>query len=207
LARFYPIIDCQESGHDAGGLAAQLVEAGCDMLQVRAKGATSAEFFSFSKAVVARVGRRSCVIINDRFDIALAVRAGGVHLGEFDLPVGAVREIAPEGFIIGATARDPQTALSAQEAGADYIGAGAVFPTGSKSDTRFIGLEGLAGIAGSVKIPVYGIAGITLENCASVVRAGAYGCAGITAVARAQDPARAFRNLEQTLRQAAQARE
>ncbi len=206
MARFYPIIDHEESRLNAGQLASALAQAGCDLIQVRGKSATSAEFFALAREVVLSAGRAARVIVNDRMDIALAAGASGVHLGESDLPVDAVRGIAPGGFIIGATARDPESAVRAQGAGADYIGAGAVFPTGSKSDTCLIGLEGLRQIALAVRIPVYGIAGINLANCSQVVEAGAYGCAGITAISRAPDPALAFRLLEETLRDAARKR-
>ncbi len=174
------------------------------MLQVRAKGATSAQFFLFAEQVVRSVAEHCRVIVNDRADIALTVGAAGVHLGEHDLPIWSVRKFVPAGFIIGATARDPGTAQKAQENGADYIGAGAVFPTGTKSDTRLIGLAGLAEIAKSVDIPVYGIAGVSPANCALMVQAGAYGAAGITAITRAEDPVSAFQALEESLQKAAQ---
>jgi len=199
MSRFYPIIDYDFSGPLGPGLARELAASGCGMLQLRAKGATSAQFFSFSQQVLAQVHSGCRVIINDRFDIALACGAAGVHLGEHDLPVEAVRGKCPRAFIIGATVRDPAAAAAAETHGADYLGAGAVFPTGSKSDTRQIGLEALGEIARAVRIPVYGIAGVTLENCAAVVQAGAYGAAGISAVAAAEDPAAAFLALENKL--------
>jgi thiamine-phosphate pyrophosphorylase len=204
LSRFYPIIDYSLSGAAAPEIAAKLSQAGCRMLQVRAKSVTSAQFFAFVEKVIRSVAESCRVIVNDRADIALTVGAAGVHLGEHDLPVGSVREFAPAGFIIGVTARDPASAQRAQQGGADYLGAGAVFPTGTKSDTRLIGLEGLAGIAKSVDIPVYGIAGVSLDNCALVVQAGAYGAAGITAISRAEDPVSALQALEESLHKAAQ---
>jgi len=199
LDRFYPIIDCGHNPQEAYELARALSNAGCSMIQVRAKGVTSAIFFSFARQVIRAAGRSCRVIINDRFDIALALGAGGVHLGEDDLPVAAVRECVPAGFTIGATCRDPQAARRAESDGADYLGVGAVFPTGSKEDTRLIGLEGLAAVAAAVKLPVYGIAGITFNNCATVVAAGAYGCAGITAVTAAGDPGESYLRLEAAL--------
>ena len=202
LSRFYPIIDRGYNPHDAPGLARALVQAGCTMIQVRAKGAASGDLFAFARQVICAAGETCRVIINDRFDIALGLGARGVHLGEYDLPVAAVRRCVPEGFIIGVTCRDPEAARRAEAEGADYLGAGAVFATGSKEDTRMIGLEGLAAVASSVNLPVYGIAGMTLENCARVVEAGAYGCAGITAVAAAGDPAQSYRRLEDALEKA-----
>jgi thiamine-phosphate pyrophosphorylase len=204
LSRFYPIIDHGLSGESAPQLAAKLSQAGCGMLQVRAKNLTPAQFFAFAEKVIRAVAGSCRVIVNDRADIALSVGASGVHLGEQDLPVGSVRKFAPAGFIIGATARDPGAARKAQQDGANYIGAGAVFATESKSDTRLIGLTGLAQIAESVDIPVYGIAGVSPANCALVVQAGAYGAAGITAIAGAEDPGAAFQALEKSLQDAAQ---
>jgi len=203
LTRFYPIIDLNLSGNSAADLAAELSRAGCRMLQVRAKGVTSAQFFAFAEKVIRSVAESCRVIVNDRADIALAVGAAGVHLGEHDLPVRSVRKITPAGFIIGATARNRFSAQKAQQEDADYLGAGAVFPTATKSDAHLIGPAGLTEIAKSVDIPVYGIGGVSLNNCALVVQAGAHGAAGITAVARAENPASAFLALEKSLREAA----
>lgn len=203
MSRFYPIIDLAVSGPKGAGIAGALARAGCDLVQVRAKSATSSELFTFAQAVRDSVGPGCRVIVNDRLDVALAVEVAGVHLGEEDLPVEAVRRIAPAGFIIGATVRDPLAARRAAEAGADYLGAGAVFATGNKSDTRLIGLDGLAAVAAAVDIPVYAIAGITLENCARTVRAGAYGAAGISTIANSADPAASFTRLDRALREAA----
>ena len=202
MSRFYPIIDLAVFASRGADVAGALAEAGCDLLQVRAKTATSSELYTFAQAVCDRAGRDCRVIVNDRLDVALAVRAAGVHLGEDDLPVEVARRIAPGGFIIGATARDPRSARRAAEDGADYIGCGAVFPTGNKSDTRLIGLKGLAEVAAAVDLPVYAIAGITLENCVETVRAGAYGAAGISAIAGEPDPAACFTRLERALQQA-----
>jgi thiamine-phosphate pyrophosphorylase len=172
------------------------------MLQVRAKDKASAELFTFARQVIEALSRDCRVIINDRFDIAMALGAAGVHLGEDDLPVSEVRRCVPKNFIIGATCRDPAAACRAEKEGADYLGVGAVFPTGSKNDTRLIGLEGLAEVCTSVKLPVYGIAGITPDNCSQVVEAGAYGCAGITAVTTGRNPEKTYRRLEETLENA-----
>ncbi|MEA2064104.1 MAG: thiamine phosphate synthase [Gemmatimonadota bacterium] len=204
LGRFYPIIDSGRlSGQDAVRLARTLGRAGCTMFQVRAKGETSRSFFLFARDVISAAGRGVRMIINDRFDIALGLGAAGVHLGEHDLPVEQVRKLVPDGFIIGATARDPASAAGAETQGADYLGTGAVFPTDSKQDTRLIGLEGLSKVAEAVRVPVYAIAGITLENCARTIDAGAWGCAGITVLSGSDDPAETFRRLEHELERAA----
>jgi len=173
------------------------------MIQVRAKNLSANRFFHFVKQVLLSAGPECRIIVNDRLDIALAAGAAGAHLGESDLPLAAARAVAGSGFILGATCRDPECAREALRQGADYLGVGAVFPTGSKSDTRLIGLEGLTAVARAVSLPVYAIAGITMENAASTVAAGAYGCAGISALGAAESPAAAFMALERVLERTA----
>ena len=134
--------------------------------------------------------------VNDRLDLALAVRADGVHLGPDDLPVAAARRIAPPGFLIGYSADDPDVARAAIADGADYIGCGAVFPTRTKSDAGCaVGLERLATVAESVDAPVVAIGGITSARAGGVCRAGAAGCAVVSAVMAAPDPGRAVHSL------------
>ncbi|MCE5271440.1 thiamine phosphate synthase [bacterium] len=187
----------------AAPVAQSLADQGCNMIQVRAKNLPANRFFHFVKQVLRSVGPECQIIVNDRLDVALAAGAAGVHLGGSDLPLTAARAVAGRGFILGATCRDPECARQALRQGADYLGVGAVFPTGSKSDTRLIGLEGLAAVAHAVSLPVYAIAGITLDNAASTVAAGAYGCAGISALSEAENPAAAFLALERALDRAA----
>ncbi len=203
LSRLYPIIDLAAGGPRPAELAAALARAGCDLLQVRAKQATSAEYCRFAREVLEAVGSLARVIVNDRLDIALALGAAGVHLGEHDLPVSRARQLSPPGFLVGATARDPDTARRAQREGADYLGVGAVFPTRSKHDTRLIGLEGLAEVVRAAGLPVYGIAGITIDNCELVLTAGACGCAVLSLLSADPDPGATFHQLEARLERAA----
>jgi len=130
------------------------------------------------------------LFVNDRFDVALAVEADGVHLGPDDIPVGAVRRVAPSGFVIGASTDDPETARQLEAEGADYIGCGAVFPTTTKKDAgEVIGVEGLARVAAAVSIPVVGIGGITGEGALQIAReSGAVGVAVIGSVMAAANP-------------------
>ncbi len=203
MSRFYPVLDWDCFGEKAATVAHLLASEGCSMIQVRAKNLPVNRFFHFVEQVLRSAGTKCRIIVNDRLDIALAAGAAGAHLGAEDLPLSAARAIAGDSFILGATCRDPESAVRAERDGADYIGAGAVFPTRSKSDTRLIGLQGLAAITGAVRIPVYAIAGITLDNAAPVIGAGAYGCAGISVLTGAGDPAAAFRDLERALEDAA----
>lgn len=206
MTRFYPIIDYHCHGNEAADLAAELFNAGCTFLQVRAKNITAIEYFRFAKRVLDKASGDCKVIINDRLDIAMALGAQGVHLGENDIPVGRARKIMPAGtgFIIGATSRNIEQALDVQSQGADYLGVGAVFPTGNKDDTRLIGLEGLAEVTAAVEIPVFAIAGISYSNCDKVIGAGAFGASGISAWSSGPNPAgEQFRLLDEKLERAA----
>ncbi|MDR2619062.1 MAG: thiamine phosphate synthase [Treponema sp.] len=160
------------------------IAGGVTMVQLREKDAPAREFFDIAREVLALTRSRGVpLIINDRLDIALAAGADGVHLGQSDLPCFEARRIAGKDFIIGISAHTPEGALSAQRAGADYIGSGAVFPTGSKADVgAVIGIEGIRAVADAVKIPVVGIGGINPGNAASVIAAGAAGVAVISAI-------------------------
>ncbi len=122
------------------------------------------------------------LIVNDRGDVAMSAGAFGVHLGRQDLPLAAMREIRGD-LLVGFSASAPLTARRAVSAGADYIGVGAIFPTESKSHMRMTGLAGLREVASAVEVPVIAIGGITKDNFAKVLRAGAEGLAVISAVA------------------------
>jgi thiamine-phosphate pyrophosphorylase len=137
------------------------------------------------------------LLVDDDLGLALAAGAGGVHLGQDDLPVAAARAAAPRPFVVGATATTAAQAREAEADGADYVGFGPVFPTRSKAAPAPVkGLDGLAAVCREVKIPVVAIAGITPERVAAVLDAGAHGVAVMTAVTTADDPraaAAAFR--------------
>ncbi len=135
-------------------------------------------------------------IVNDRVDIALAVGADGVHLGEEDLPLSHARRIAPT-LLVGASCDTEEEARRLEALGADYLGVGTVFPTATKKDAgEPIGLERLRRIKEAVRIPVVAIGGITLENVEEVLATGVDGVAVVSAVVGASSPyeaARAFR--------------
>ncbi len=141
--------------------------------------------------------------VNDRPDVALALEADGVHVGPEDLPPVEARRLLPRPRLLGVSAGNLQEALSAQEFGADYLGVGPVFPTLTKPDAgEPVGLETLAKIAASVRIPVVGIGGITVENAASVVGAGCAGVAVVSALMGAADPEQAARALRERVDEA-----
>jgi thiamine-phosphate pyrophosphorylase len=178
------------------------LQAGAPAIQLRDKGATAAELYHHALRL-ARLARdhEALLFVNDRLDVALAAHAHGVHLGPRDLPVDAARAAARRAgrphLIIGASTDDPDRARQLADAGADYIGCGAVFGTTSKPDIgdERIGLDRLARVARAVDIPVIGIGGITPDNVAAIAAAGAGGGAVIGAVMAAPDTRAAVRGL------------
>jgi thiamine-phosphate diphosphorylase len=172
--------------------------AGATSVQLRDKNASSGELLELARALHPVCRRhRALFLVNDRFDVALAAGADGVHLGDDDLPVAAVRRVVPRGFIIGRSADTEGAARAAEAAGADYLGVGSVFGTRTKHEVigEAIGTERLARVARAVSIPVVGIGGVTAANAAEVARAGAAGIAVVSAVMSAADPAAAAREL------------
>lgn len=158
-------------------------------IQVRAKGVQDRAVAAWTAALVAAVrllGTR--VIVNDRLDIALVAGADGVHLGAEDLPVEAVRFLAPEGFLIGATCRRPEGAREATAQGADYVGPGtAAYHSMTQADLPDpVGLDVLAQT--SRVLPTIAIGGVTVDRVSEVMAAGAYGGAVVAAVWHSSDP-------------------
>ncbi len=162
-------------------LVSRYHRAGGRVIQVRYKNMPAAVLLKAAQSVAARFPD-SLVIVNDRVDVARAANAFGVHVGPQDIPLGKLSTFRGD-MLVGYSARTADSAIRAIEAGADYIGVGAVFPTDSKSRTRVAGLEGVRSIAKAVDAPVLAIGGITAANFASVIKAGATACAVISAVA------------------------
>ena len=176
----------------------EALKAGVRAIQLRDKTASARALLG--QAVRLREQTRewgALLFINDRFDVALAAEADGVHLGPDDLPVRTVREAAPRGFLIGASTDDPEIARKVEADGADYIGCGAVFPTSTKADAgEVIGVEGLARVVAAVSIPVVGIGGVSPEGAWKIAEgSGAAGIAVIGAVMAARDPGEAALRL------------
>ena len=173
--------------HEQVALAA--VAGGASVVQLRDKTASSKRLYEVAlgiREITAAAG--VTFVVNDRLDIALAVGADGVHIGQDDLPIGAVRRIVGNKKIIGVSASSLEEALAAARAGADYVGFGSVFPTGSKADAgEPVGLEELARASAHIEAPVIAIGGISASNLADVMAAGAAGAAVISAVAAEED--------------------
>ena len=127
------------------------------------------------------------MLVDDRADIAFAVGAAGVHVGQSDLPAEVARRMLGADAIIGVSAHNAEEALAAEAAGADYLGCGAVYPTGTKKDTSVIGVESLKAIRAVTKLPFVGIGGVTLANYRDVLNVGADGAAIVSAILSADD--------------------
>ena len=174
------------------------LEAGASAVQLRDKTAPSRELLAMARDLRALTSQREALfIVNDRFDIALASEADGVHLGPDDLPVEEVRRVVPRGFLIGYSTDREVTAREAEAAGANYLGVGSLFGSRTKPDVadEKIGTEQLARVAESVSIPVIGIGGVGPENASRAIAAGAVGVAVVSAVMGAEDPESATRAL------------
>jgi thiamine-phosphate diphosphorylase len=154
--------------------------AGVDVVQIRERDLDTRELFELvAEAVKMTRGTGTRVVVNDRLDVALAAGAGGVHLRGNSIGPAAARSLAPKGFVVGRSVHSAEEALRF-EADVDYIIAGTVWPTPSKSPDRpLLGLEGLAAIAAAVRVPVVAIGGCTVDLAASAAKAGASGIAGI----------------------------
>ncbi|SES64076.1 thiamine-phosphate diphosphorylase [Natronincola peptidivorans] len=176
---------------------AKALEGGVTLLQVREKDISSKEFYDISlKLKKIAHAYNVPLIINDRLDIALAVDADGLHIGQSDLPIDVVRKILGESKILGYSVSTIQEALYGQRMAADYLGAGAVFSTDSKADAgEAIGLEGLKKIVAAVSIPVVGIGGISISNINKVKSTGADGISLISAILSQEDTCKAAKEL------------
>lgn len=161
----------------------EALEGGVTLVQYRAKTASSAEMYAEALQLKALCNSfKVPLIINDRLDIAMAVGAAGVHLGQDDLPCAAARKILGEDYIIGVSAHNPAEAAEALESGADYLGCGAVFGTATKADVKKLGTDGLAAICKAKGLPVVGIGGVTADNYREVRAAGADGAAIVSGI-------------------------
>lgn len=168
-----PLLDCVR----------EALEGGVTLVQYRAKTASSAEMYNEALQLKALCDSfKVPLIINDRLDIAMAVGAAGVHLGQDDLPCAVARKILGEDYLIGVSAHNPAEAKAALQSGADYLGCGAVFSTATKADVKKLGTDGLASICREKGLPVVGIGGVTADNYREVRAAGADGAAIVSGI-------------------------
>ncbi len=184
-------------------VARDAIAGGATVIQLREKDRCTRDILRIA-AEIKKLTHRSgtLFIINDRIDIALAIDADGVHLGQEDMPLLYARRILGKGKIIGVSVGGIEEAVRAEREGADYLGVGSIFLTPSKSDAgQPVGLGTLSEIRSSVKTPIVAIGGITLNNIEDVLKAGADGVAVISAVACATDVKRATSELLRKIRE------
>lgn len=177
------------------------VTGGVTVVQLREKHCTTREFVDEARLLVEMLrGTGVPLIINDRLDVALAVGADGLHLGQNDMRIADARRIAGPGMVIGVSAESLDDALRAEEEGADYIGVSPVFATNTKKDTAEpLGLVGIRMIKERVRLPLVGIGGINIDNAAQVMAAGADGVAVVSAIVAALCPESATAALKKRI--------
>jgi len=191
-------------GRDLARIVRAAIVGGVTMVQLREKELPARDFVQVARQLLAITRpTRVPLIINDRVDVALAVGADGVHVGQDDIPADMVRRIIGPDKILGVTAHDEHELAVAVTHGADYVGTNAVFGTPTKADIRPpIGLDGLARRYAGATVPVVAIGGIDHENAADAIEAGADGVAVVRAIMAAPDTARAATDLRLTVGEA-----
>ena len=197
LPALYAIVDPLDSGRSPVALAGALLAGGARLLQLRLKDASARSLYETALALRAVTRATGALfIVNDRPDIAAAVDADGVHLGQDDVPVQVARAILGPAKWIGVSTHDEDEAAAAVAAGADYLGVGPIFTTTSKQAALSArGFQLLKAVRGLTEIPLVAIGGITPETAVATRAAGADAIAMIAAITRAPDPAATVRDV------------
>jgi thiamine-phosphate pyrophosphorylase len=193
----YVILDRAASrGRDLEELLDSVIAGGCRMVQLREKTWPSGRLLPVAERLRERCRHAAVTfIVNDRVDLALAVDADGVHLGQEDLPPRAARPLLRRQMQLGLSTHSLAQARAAQADGADYVAVGSMFPTPTKPDFELVGPALVRNVRPHVHVPLIGIGGITPENVGEVIEAGADGVAVISAVCAADDPTMATRRF------------
>ena len=177
------------------------LRGGATLVQLREKEKSTREYISLAENLHAICREYNVpLIIDDRIDVAMAVGAEGVHLGQSDMPVGTARKILGDGVIIGATAKTVPQAKEAYEQGADYLGVGAIYPTTTKVKTVLTSTETLGNICRAVPIPVNAIGGLNNDNIDILRGIPIAGICVVSAIMKANDPEIAARSLLETFK-------
>lgn len=177
-------------------IIAESVSGGVSIVQLREKNNSSLSFYNKASALKQLLNELSIpLIINDRVDIALAVAADGIHIGQDDLPLPVVKKMVPEDMIVGVSVSTLEEAIEAERNGADYIGVGSVFPTKTKQDATLMAIGDLEEICRSVSIPAVAIGGITADNISALSASGLSGTAVVSAIMNAESPKTASESL------------
>lgn len=188
-------------GRAVSDVVAAAVRGGVTLVQLREKSLPDAELVACARALVGLLTPLGVpLIINDRVEVAIAAGAAGVHLGQDDAHAGQARSLLGPAGIIGVSAGTMDEAATVSAGLADYVGVGAVFPTGSKADAGpAIGIAGLAALMARLPLPVVAIGGIHAGNAAPVAAAGVAGVAVVSAICGSEDPEMVARSLRQAI--------
>ena len=166
----------------------EAIKGGTTIVQIREKNCSSLDFYQVAMQVKEVTSKYNVpLIINDRLDIALAIKADGLHIGQEDLPLTVARKIVGDDMIIGVSASTLEEAMIAQEQGADYVGIGSVYPTSTKLDAKYLALDELRRIREAVKIPIVGIGGINEKNVSELMETDIDGVAIVSAILGKED--------------------
>ena len=172
------------------------IKGGCTVIQLREKNCSSKEFYDLAVSVKKITDKYNVpLIINDRVDIAMAVDAAGVHIGQSDLPADVVRRIIGDDKIIGVSTAKLDEALKAVKDGADYLGVGAMYSTDTKTDARPVTMEELKEIRKNVDIPIVVIAGINMNTLGNFKNMGIDGLAVVSAIVAQPDVEKAAKDI------------
>ena len=174
----------------------EAIKGGVSVVQIREKTTDTLEFYNLALQVKEITTKYNVpLIINDRVDVALAIDADGVHVGQSDMPCDITRKLIGEDKILGVSAATIEEAKKAERDGADYIGTGAVFPNKTKDDAPSITKEDLKEITESINIPTVAIGGITLENASQLKDTGIAGLSVVSAIMSSDNPKKSSEEL------------
>ena len=174
----------------------EAILGGVSVVQIREKTADTLDFYNLALKVKEITTKYSVpLIINDRVDIALAIDADGVHVGQSDMPCDVTRKLIGKDKILGVSAATVEEAQKAEKDGADYIGTGAIFPTATKDDAESVTINELKEVVESINIPVVAIGGITLKNANELADTGIAGLSVVSAIMSADNPKKASEEL------------
>lgn len=178
-------------------IAKAAIKGGATVVQLRDKSASTRELYNYASELRKLTEAAGVMlIINDRIDIALAVGADGVHLGQEDISLEVAKRVLGRNYIIGISATNLDEAIEAAKGGADYIGLGPIFPTPSKDDAAPpMGIDGLMSVKTAVDVPIVAIGGLSRDNIEDTVKAGSDGIAVISAITSADDMVKAAQEL------------
>jgi thiamine-phosphate pyrophosphorylase len=199
---FYLVTDSGLSKKGTLSDVKEAVEAGCKIIQYREKNKSTKEMIDEASEIKRICNGRAIFLVNDRVDVALAVDADGVHIGQDDMPIETARKLLGEDKIIGLTVHTVDEAIEAEKSGADYAGLGSIFDTSTKKDAgKGIGPARIREVKNAIKIPVVAIGGINKGNCRTVIENKADSLVAISAIVCSDDVKRETRDFIDIIRE------